>query len=78
MGDDLNDISQIFSDSRDAVSRVKLSIDHMDKWGTEWIVFPNAVYESYAAQYGMKEFYAAFDYTDAETDIWNMYAPSEE
>ena len=64
LGDDLNDISQIFSDSSDAVSRIKLSIDHMDKWGTEWIVFPNAVYGSsmkYAAQYGMKELYTAFD-----------------
>ena len=81
LGDDLNDISQIFSDSSDAVSRIELSIDHMDKWGTEWIVFPNAVYGSsmnYAAQYGMKELYAAFDYTDADTDIWNMYAPSKE
>lgn len=80
LGDDLNDISQIFSDSPDSITRTALSMDYMDKWGTEWIVFPNAVYGSsmnYATQYGMKELYAAFDYTDKETDIWNMYAPSE-
>ena len=81
LGDDLNDISQIFSDSSDSVARIALAIDYMDKWGTEWIVFPNAVYGSsmnYAVQYGMKELYTAFDYTDKETDIWNMYAQSEE
>jgi predicted secreted acid phosphatase len=81
LGDDLNDISQIFSDSSDSVARLALAIDYMDKWGTEWIVFPNAVYGSsmnYAVQYGMKELYTAFDYTDKETDIWNMYAQSEE
>lgn len=81
LGDDLNDISQIFSDSPDAVNRTALSIEHMDQWGAEWIVFPNAVYGSamnYALQYGLKELYTVFDYTDNETDIWNMYAQSKE
>lgn len=43
VGDDLNDISQIFSaEDVDAVSRVELAIENMDKWGAEWIVLPNA------------------------------------
>lgn len=81
LGDDLNDISQVFSDSTDAVSRIKLTIDHMERWGTDWIVFPNAVYGSsmnYAAQYGMKELYHTFDYTNTNTDVWNMYTQSKE
>ena len=38
--DELNDINQIFSDSANASDRVQLTID---KWGAEWIVFPNSV-----------------------------------
>lgn len=81
LGDDLNDISQLFSGSPDAVDRVELSIDYMDKWGAEWIVFPNAVYGSsvnYAVQYGMNELYDAFDYTDNENVIWKMYTQRNE
>ena len=33
LGDDLNDISQIFSESANAVDRVALTIENMDKWG---------------------------------------------
>lgn len=77
LGDDLNDISQIFSDSENAVNRVALTIDNIDKWGTQWIVFPNAVYGSsanYAAQYGFLELFDYFDYTDEDSDAWNLYA----
>ena len=77
VGDDLNDISQIFSASDvDAVSRVELAIDNMDKWGTEWIVLPNAVYGSsvnYASSYGIPALFNFFDYTGSSTAAWNIY-----
>lgn len=76
LGDDLNDISQIFSDSSSAVDRVALSIEHMEKWGTEWIVFPNAVYGSsmnYAVQYGIPELFDYFDYTKQNNPAWELY-----
>lgn len=76
LGDDLNDVSQMFSDSENAVERVALTIENMDKWGTQWIVFPNAVYGSsanFAAQYGFRELFAYFDYTAADSTAWNLY-----
>ena len=76
LGDDLNDISQIFSDSANAIDRVQLTIDHMDKWGAEWIVFPNAVYGSsanFAGQYGYAALFEYFDYTNQNTDAWSLY-----
>ncbi|MBR5301905.1 MAG: hypothetical protein IKU38_03630 [Clostridia bacterium] len=76
LGDDLNDISQIFSDSKNAVDRVALTIENMDKWGAQWIVFPNAVYGSaanYAMQYGFVELFDYFDYTDAGSEAWKLY-----
>lgn len=77
VGDDLNDISQIFSeDGVDAVSRVELTIENMDKWGTEWIVLPNAVYGSsvnYATSYGIPELFDYFDYTNETTGAWDIY-----
>ena len=76
LGDDLNDISQIFSDSENAVDRVALTIENMDKWGAQWIVFPNAVYGSaanYAMQYGFVELFDYFDYTDASSEAWKLY-----
>ena len=76
LGDDLNDISQIFSDSESAVDRVALTIENIDKWGAEWIVFPNAVYGSsanYAAQYGFPELFDYFDYTYETRDAWKLY-----
>ena len=75
-GDDLNDISQIFSESENAVDRVALTIENIDKWGAEWIVFPNAVYGSsanYAAQYGFTELFDYFDYTRADSEAWKLY-----
>ena len=76
LGDDLNDISQIFSESENAVDRVALTIENIDKWGTQWIVFPNAVYGSsanYAAQYGFTELFGYFDYTDTDSEAWKLY-----
>ena len=76
LGDDLNDISQVFSDSGSAVERVALTIENMEKWGTEWIVFPNAVYGSamnYATQYGLPELFDYFDYAKEDTPAWTLY-----
>ena len=76
LGDDLNDISQIFSESANAVERVALTIENMDKWGAQWIVFPNTVYGSsanYAAAYGYQELFEYFDYTDANSGAWDLY-----
>lgn len=76
LGDDLNDISQIFSESENAVDRVALTIENMDKWGVQWIVFPNTVYGSsanYAAAYGYQGLFEYFDYTDADSDAWKLY-----
>ena len=76
LGDDLNDISNIFSESENAVDRVTLTIENIDKWGAEWIVFPNAVYGSsanFASQYGFTELFNYFDYTDADSDAWKLY-----
>jgi predicted secreted acid phosphatase len=76
LGDDLNDISQIFSDCKNAVDRVALTIENIENWGSKWIVFPNAVYGSsanYAAQYGYAELFGEFDYTDKENGIWDIY-----
>lgn len=76
LGDDLNDISQIFSESENAVDRVALTIENIDKWGGQWIVFPNAVYGSsanYATQYGYPELFNYFDYTDEDSEAWNLY-----
>lgn len=76
LGDDLNDISQIFSDSTNAVDRVALTIDHIENWGSKWIVFPNAVYGSaanFAAQYGYSDLFERFDYTNPDNRIWDIY-----
>ena len=76
LGDDLNDISQIFSDSKNAIDRVQLAIDNIDNWGAKWIVFPNAVYGSaanFASQYGYSELFENFDYTKQDGSIWDMY-----
>ena len=78
VGDDLNDISQVFSDADvDAVSRVETAIENMEKWGTEWIVLPNAVYGSsitYATGYGIPDLFRYFDYTNEATDAWDLYS----
>lgn len=76
LGDDLNDISQIFSDSENAVDRVELTIKNIDKWGSQWIVFPNTVYGSsanYANQYGFSKLFNYFDYTDKDSLAWKLY-----
>ena len=76
LGDDLNDISQIFSESSNAVDRVALTIENMEKWGAQWIVFPNAVYGSaanYAMQYGFSALFDYFDYTNGDSEAWELY-----
>lgn len=76
MGDDLNDISQIFSDSENAIDRVALTVENIDKWGSQWIVFPNTVYGSaanYAAEYGYSELFEFFDYIYGKDEAWDMY-----
>lgn len=76
LGDDLNDISRIFSENVNAVDRVALTIENMEKWGTQWIVFPNAVYGSsanYASQYGFRELFDYFDYTYEDSEAWELY-----
>jgi predicted secreted acid phosphatase len=76
LGDDLNDISQIFSECENAVDRVTLSIENIDKWGSKWIVFPNSVYGSsanFAAQYGYSNLFEIFDYTNTNSNAWDIY-----
>ena len=76
LGDDLNDISQMFSDSANAVDRVALTIENIDKWGAQWIVFPNAVYGSsanFAAQYGFPALFDYFDYKNEGNEAWKLY-----
>ena len=76
LGDDLNDISQIFSDCANAVDRVALTVENLEQWGSKWIVFPNAVYGSaanFAAQYGYSALFDQFDYTDPDSPAWALY-----
>ena len=76
LGDDLNDISQVFSDCENAIARVELSLENMENWGSRWIIVPNAVYGSaanYAAQYGYADLFEQFDYTNKDNGTWDMY-----
>lgn len=76
LGDDLNDISQIFSDCKNAVDRVALTVENIENWGSRWIVFPNSVYGSsanFAAQYGYSALFEIFDYTNKDSDAWDIY-----
>lgn len=47
LGDDINDFTDDFE--KDAVARAKQATDvpYRDKWGTKWIILPNAVYGSW-------------------------------
>ena len=76
LGDDLNDISQIFSDCKNAVDRVALTIENIENWGSRLIVFPNAVYGSaanFASLYGYKALFELFDYTNKDGGAWDLY-----
>jgi predicted secreted acid phosphatase len=76
LGDDLNDVSQIFSECENAVERVELTIENIENWGSKWIIFPNAVYGSaanYAAMYGYAELFKWFDYTNKNSGAWDIY-----
>lgn len=77
LGDDLNDIDFVFSnENANAISRIDSVIENNEKWGTKWIVFPNAVYGSsmnYAMKYGINDLFKKMDYTNAESDVWSRY-----
>ena len=66
LGDNIADFTDDFSASGlDAVSRAELATQYADKWGTEWIVLPNAVYGdsiNYATSYGLKELFNVYTY----------------
>ena len=76
LGDDLNDISQIFSDCDNAIDRVALTLENIENWGSKWIVFPNAVYGSsanYASKYGYSDLFDKFDYTNKDGNVFDIY-----
>lgn len=76
LGDDLNDISQIFSDCANAIDRVTLAIENIENFGSKWIVFPNSVYGSsanYAALYGYLQLFERFDYTNEDSFVRDIY-----
>ena len=59
-----------------AEMEMETAIENMEKWGTQWIVFPNAVYGSsanYASQYGFRELFDYFDYTYEDSEAWELY-----
>ena len=67
LGDDINDFTDDFE--KDAVTRAKQVTDapYYDKWGTEWIVLPNAVYGSWYSSIPKLDFSFVFKsnrYTD--------------
>ena len=66
VGDTMGDFTDAFSaDGLDAVSRADLTEDYADKFGTEWIVLPNAMYGtsySYAERYGLTELLQHYSY----------------
>lgn len=59
LGDDLADLTDVFSaPGLDARSRAALMEQYADRFGTEWIVLPNAMYGdsfNYAREYGLAE-----------------------
>lgn len=67
MGDDINDFTDDFDE--EAVARTARADDapYRDKWGTEWIVLPNAVYGSWYNAIANTDFNTVFEsnrYTD--------------
>lgn len=67
LGDDINDFTDDFDE--DAVSRAERATEapYRDKWGTEWIVLPNAVYGSWYNAIPNTNFSTVFEsnrYTD--------------
>lgn len=77
LGDDLNDISSVFSDpTLNVHSRIEKTMEYQQEWGNRWIVFPNAVYGSsmnYAMKEGMPQLFKQFDYTNPNTTSWQLY-----
>ena len=66
LGDQMGDFTDAFSAPElDAVRRAALTEQYADRWGTEWIVLPNAVYGSAfasALKYGVTELFKAYSY----------------
>lgn len=77
LGDDLNDISSVFSaPTLNVHSRIEKTMEYQQEWGNRWIVFPNAVYGSsmnYAMKEGMPQLFKQFDYTNPNTTSWQLY-----
>lgn len=69
LGDNIGDFTDDFSSEElNAVSRSDLASDssYADKWGKEWILFPNAMYGSsldYADSYDMNKLFKYYAYT---------------
>ena len=75
LGDDINDFTDDFD--KEAVARAKQATDapYQDKWGTEWIVLPNAVYGSWYNAIPEKDFSSVFAsnrYTDYPV-LWDVF-----
>ena len=66
LGDQMGDFTDAFSAPElDAVRRAALTEQYADRWGTEWIVLPNAVYGSAfasALKYGVTKLFKAYSY----------------
>jgi predicted secreted acid phosphatase len=71
LGDNIGDFTDDFSqEGIDAVSRSNLASDsaYADKWGSEWILMPNAMYGAsleYAADYDYSKLFKYYSYTNS-------------
>ncbi|MCQ2398033.1 MAG: hypothetical protein MJ052_01870 [Sphaerochaetaceae bacterium] len=75
LGDDINDFTDDFE--KEAVTRAKQATDapYKDKWGTEWIILPNAVYGSWYNAIAEKNYSSVFEsnrYTDYPV-LWDVF-----
>ena len=75
LGDDINDFTDDFD--KDAVTRAEQATDapYRDKWGTEWIVLPNAVYGSWYNAIPETNYSSVFEsnrYTDYPV-LWDVF-----
>lgn len=64
LGDQIGDFTDELA-AFDAVARAEKTSEYADKWGTEWILLPNAVYGSAfnaALGYGVAELFAEYSY----------------
>ncbi len=75
LGDDINDFTDDFE--KEAITRANQATDtaYKDKWGTEWIVLPNAVYGSWYNAISKQNFTPVFEsnrYTDYPV-LWDVF-----